>query len=158
MSALTQTQTIATDVVLAAEGGGSILGSVGVSGLAFAMGFLLFSGLRGSDRIKLDRDKAGVLGIVFSTLAASASGMWGSVASGAAEVPRGLMEGLSFGSFGLGAVALGTSLMIFIPKWKNLWAPAVLGLGAGWTFAGAGGIWALATTLITTMATKLGGM
>ncbi|MFG2623292.1 hypothetical protein ACGFXC_37370 [Streptomyces sp. NPDC048507] len=155
---MTPNQILATDTVLAATGGGSLLGSVGVSGLAFAMGFLLFSGLRGSDRMKLDRDKAGILGIVFSTLSASASGMWGSVASGAAEVPRGLMEGLSFGNFGLGAVALGSSLMIFIPKWKNLWMPAFLGVGAGWTFAGAGGIWALATTLVTTMATKLGGM
>ncbi|MCY0923726.1 hypothetical protein OS965_37235 [Streptomyces sp. H27-G5] len=158
MSALSSTQTLATDVVLAAGGGGSLLGSVGVSGLAFAAGFILFSGLRGSDRVKLDRDKAGVLGIVFSTLSASASGMWGALAAGAAEVPKGLMEGLSFGNFGLGAVALGSSLMIFIPKWKKLWMPAFLGVGAGWTFAGAGGIWALATTLVTTMATKLGGM
>lgn len=155
---MTPNQIHATDTVLAATGGGSFLGSVGVSGLAFAMGFLLFSGLRGSDRVKLDRDKAGVLGILFSTLAASASGMWGNFASGAADIPRGLMEGLSFGNIGLGAVALGSCLMIFIPKWKNLWAPSILGVGAGWTFAGAGGIWSLATTLITTMAMKLGGM
>jgi hypothetical protein len=138
-----------TTVVLAA---GPVLGSVGMSGLTLTTGMTLLAGLRGSDRIKLDRDKAGGFGIAFGTLAIAAGSMWGDVAKGVAEVPTSLIQGSAFGDVGLGGVALALTAATFVFKWKRLIWPALLGISAGVIYAQAGGIWAIGSTLTLKLA------
>ncbi|WP_191878728.1 MULTISPECIES: hypothetical protein [Streptomycetaceae] len=152
---MTTTQIIATDVVLAA---GPVFGSVGISGLALASGLLLFLGVRGSDRMKLDRDKAGGWGIAFGTLAVAAGELWGDVVRGISEVPTSVIQGSGLGSIGLGGVALALSILTFFPKWKKTLWPALLGISAGVIYGQAGGIWAIGVGLVLKFAHILGAM
>ncbi|MFJ6501662.1 hypothetical protein [Streptomyces virginiae] len=152
---MTSTQIIATDVVLAA---GPVFGSVGISGLALASGLLLFLGVRGSDRMKLDRDKAGAWGIAFGTLAVAAGELWGDVVKGISEVPTSLIQGSGLGNIGLGGVALALSILTFVPKWKKLVWPALLGISAGVIYGQAGGIWAIGVGLVLKLANIVGAL
>lgn len=152
---MTTTQIIATDVVLAA---GPVFGSVGISGLALASGLLLFFGVRGSDRMKLDRDKAGGWGITFGTLAVAAGELWGDVVKGISEVPTSVIQGSGLGNIGLGGVALALSILTFVPKWKKLIWPALLGISAGVIYGQAGGIWGIGVGLVLKAANIVGGL
>lgn len=152
---MTTTQIIATDVVLAA---GPVFGSVGISGLALASGLLLFLGVRGSDRMKLDRDKAGGWGIAFGTLAVAAGELWGDVVRGISEVPTSVIQGSGLGNVGLGGVALAVSILTFVPKWKKTLWPALLGISAGVIYGQAGGIWGIGVGLVLKFAHILGAM
>ncbi|MFD8549785.1 hypothetical protein [Streptomyces sp. NPDC059649] len=148
---ITETHT----VVLAA---GPVLGSVGMSGLTLTTGLGLLAGLRGSDRISLDRDKAGGLGITFGTLAIAAGSLWGDVVKGVAEVPTSLIKGSAMGDIGLGGVALAITATTFVFKWKRLIWPALLGVSAGVIYAQAGGIWAIGHNLVVKLAGVLGAL
>ncbi|MGW6865883.1 hypothetical protein [Streptomyces sp. NPDC054901] len=152
---MTTTQMIATDVVLAA---GPVFGSVGISGLALSSGLLLFLGVRGSDRMKLDRDKAGGWGIAFGTLAVAAGELWGDVVRGISEVPTSVIQGSGLGNIGLGGVALALSILTFVPKWKRTLWPALLGICAGVIYGQAGGIWAIGVGLVLKLANILGAL
>lgn len=152
---MTTTQTIATDVVLAA---GPMLGSVGISGLALASGMGLLLGVRGSDRVKLDRDKAGAFGIVSGTLFVAAGSVWEEVARGVTEVPTSLIQGAGIGNVGLGGVALALTIMTFCPKWRRTLWPALLGIAAGVTYGQAGGIWAIGVGMVLRLANMLGAL
>ncbi|MFJ6941173.1 hypothetical protein [Streptomyces sp. NPDC101132] len=149
------TQIIATDVVLAA---GPVFGSVGISGLALASGLLLFLGVRGSDRMKLDRDKAGGWGIAFGTLAVAAGELWGDVVRGISEVPTSVIQGSGLGNIGLGGVALALSILTFFPKWRRTLWPALLGISAGVIYGQAGGIWGIGVGLVLKLANILGAL
>ncbi|MFG2631067.1 hypothetical protein [Streptomyces sp. NPDC048473] len=145
----------ATDVVLA---GGPVLGSVGISGLTLASGLLLLFGLRGSDRVTLNRDKAGGLGIGFGTLAVAAGNLWGDVVKGISEVPTSLIQGAGVGNIGLGGVALALTICTFCPKWKKLIWPALLGISAGVIYGQAGGIWGIGVGLVLKFAGIVGAL
>ncbi|WP_420082959.1 hypothetical protein ACN6AT_39380 (plasmid) [Streptomyces sp. JL4002] len=142
-------------MVLAA---GPVFGSVGISGLALASGLLLFFGVRGSDRMKLDRDKAGGWGITFGTLAVAAGELWGDVVKGISEVPTSVIQGSGLGNIGLGGVALALSILTFVPKWKKLIWPALLGISAGVIYGQAGGIWGIGVGLVLKAANIVGGL
>lgn len=151
------TATVDVDVVVLAAG--PVLGSVGMSGLALTSGMLLFMGLRGSDRVNLDRDKAGAIGIVFGTLAVAAGDLWGDVATGVADVPTSLITGSGMGDIGMGGVGLALTVGTFIPKWKKkLICPAVLGISAGVVYGQAGGIWAIGVGLVLKVAGIVGAL
>ncbi|MCX4547235.1 hypothetical protein [Streptomyces sp. NBC_01565] len=152
---MTSTQIIATDVVLAA---GPVFGSVGISGLALASGLLLFLGVRGSDRMKLDRDKAGGWGIAFGTLAVAAGELWGDVVKGISEVPTSVIQGSGLGNIGLGGVALALTILTFFPKWKKTLWPALLGISSGVIYGQAGGIWAIGVGLVLKLAHIVGAL
>ena len=152
---MTTNQMIATDVALAA---GPVLGSVGISGLALSSGLLLFLGVRGSDRMKLDRDKSGAWGIAFGTLAVAAGELWGDVVRGISEVPTSVIQGSGLGNIGLGGVALALSILTLVPKWKKTLWPALLGICSGVIYGQAGGIWAIGVGLVLKLATILGAL
>lgn len=145
----------ATDVAIAA---GPILGSVGISGLTLSAGLLLLLGLRGSDRVKLDRDKAGGFGIAFGTLAVAAGNLWGDVVKGISAVPTSLIQGSGMGNIGLGGIALALTIMTFFPKWKRLVWPALLGISAGVIYGQAGGIWGIGVALVLKIAGIVGAL
>ncbi|MCX4657598.1 hypothetical protein OG249_37715 [Streptomyces microflavus] len=145
----------ATDVVIAA---GPVLGSVGISGLTLATGLLLLLGLRGSDRVSLDRDKSGGLGIAFGTLAVAAGDLWGSVVKGISEVPTSLIQGGGMGNIGMGGIALALTICTFFPKWKRLIWPALLGISAGVIYGQAGGIWGIGVGLVLKLASIVGAL
>ncbi len=121
----------------------SVLGIVGLPGLALTNGIFILAGLRGSDRIKLDRDKAGGLGIAFGTLGVAAGSMWETVTKGISQIPIGLIQGDTFGNVGLGGAALALTVTTFVFKWKRLVWPTLLGVSAGVIYAQAGGMWAI---------------
>ncbi|MFF6896096.1 hypothetical protein ACFY8Z_36510 [Streptomyces microflavus] len=145
----------ATDVVIAA---GPVLGSVGISGLTLATGLLLLLGLRGSDRVSLDRDKSGGIGIAFGTLAVAAGDLWGSVVQGISEVPTSLIQGSGMGNIGFGGVALALTILTFLPKWQRLIWPALLGISAGVIYGQAGGIWGIGVGLVLKLASIVGAL
>ncbi|WP_328868618.1 hypothetical protein [Streptomyces sp. NBC_00304] len=145
----------ATDVVIAA---GPVLGSVGISGLTLATGLLLLLGLRGSDRVNLNRDKAGGFGIGFGTLAVAAGDLWGSVVKGISEVPTSVIQGSGLGNIGLGGIALALTIMTFFPKWKKMIWPALLGISAGVVYGQAGGIWGIGVGLVLKLANIVGAL
>ncbi|WP_371793776.1 hypothetical protein OG285_38460 [Streptomyces sp. NBC_01471] len=145
----------ATDVALA---GGPILGSVGMSGLTLASGLLLLLGLRGSDRVRLNRDKAAGAGIAFGTLAVAAGNLWGDVVRGISEVPTSLIQGSGMGNIGLGGVALALTILAFCPKWKKLIWPALLGISASVIYGQAGGIWGIGVNLVLKLAQMIGAL
>ncbi|MFJ4880885.1 hypothetical protein ACIP93_37545 [Streptomyces sp. NPDC088745] len=147
------TQLAATDVVLAA---GPILGSVGISGLTLTTGMLLLMGLRGSDRVKLNRDKAGGVGIGFGTLAMTAGDLWQDVVTGISDVPTSLIRGSGAGDIGLGGIALVLTVATFVPKWKKLIWPALLGISAGVIYGQAGGIWGIGVGLVLKITSMVG--
>ncbi|MFJ7786882.1 hypothetical protein ACIQY8_30170 [Streptomyces albidoflavus] len=144
-----------TTVVMAA---GPILGSVGMSGLTLTTGIALLAGLRGSDRVSLNRDSAGGIGIVFGTLAMAAGTVWREVATGVASVPTALVQGDAFGSIGIGGVALACTALTFLPKWRRPIWPALLGIADGVLYAQAGGIWAIGHNLALKIATIFGAL
>ncbi|MFJ9096864.1 hypothetical protein ACIRIR_35905 [Streptomyces globisporus] len=145
----------ATDTVIAA---GPVLGSVGLSGLTLATGLVLLLGLRGSDRVKLNRDKAGGIGIVWGTLAVAAGNLWGDVVKGISEVPTSLIQGSGLGNIGLGGVALALTIITFFPGWKRLIWPALLGISAGVIYGQAGGIWGIGVGLVLKLADIVGAL
>ncbi|MEU9568180.1 hypothetical protein AB0D16_40485 [Streptomyces sp. NPDC048161] len=144
-----------TTVVIAA---GPILGSVGMSGLTFTTGLAMLAGLRGSDRISLDRDKAAGLGIALGTFAGAAGDLWASVTTGVAAVPTSLIQGTAGGNIGLGGVALGVTAWAFIFKWKRMVWPSLLGISAGVIYGQAGGLWAIGHNLVIRLASAVGSM
>ncbi|MFB7957512.1 hypothetical protein [Streptomyces sp. NPDC056045] len=146
----------ATDVVLAATG--PVFGSIGLSGLTLTTGLLLLLGLRGSDRVALNRDKAGGFGIGFGTLAVAAGDLWSSVVRGISEVPTSLIQGSGLGNIGLGGVALALTILTFFPKWKKLIWPAMLGVSAGVVYGQAGGIWGIGVSLVLKLAGIVGAL
>ncbi|MFC9825270.1 hypothetical protein OG444_40610 (plasmid) [Streptomyces sp. NBC_01232] len=148
---------IATDVVLAA---GPVLGGVGVTGLAVADGYLLLLGLRGAKRVKLDRDKAAWMGIVFGVLAIATGGTIGQLVQGVATVPTSVGQGLDFGASDLApaAVAILLGITTFVPDWKKLGWPAVFGICLGASAASIGGLWQIANNLVMMLANMLGAL
>lgn len=144
-----------TTVVIAA---GPILGSVGMSGLTFTTGLAMLAGLRGSDRISLDRDKAAGLGIALGTFAGAAGDLWANVTAGVASVPTSLIQGTAGGNIGLGGVALGVTAWAFLFKWKRMVWPSLLGISAGVIYGQAGGIWAIGHNLVIRLASTVGSM
>ncbi|MFE9259146.1 hypothetical protein [Streptomyces sp. NPDC006879] len=147
--------TIAADTVLAA---GPILGGAGTSGLAAFNGIVLLAGLRGSDRVKLNRDKAAGLGIGLGILSATADTALGQMSDAAAQLPTQLLQGGAFGNMGIGGVALGVTAIAFLFKWKKLIIPAFLGVGAGVIYSQAGGIWGIAHDGLLMMAQSVGAL
>ncbi|MFE5658351.1 hypothetical protein ACFQ9H_19440 [Streptomyces sp. NPDC056517] len=148
------TETITTVVIAA----GPVLGSVGMSGLTFTTGLTLLAGLRGSDRIKLDRDKSAGIGILLGTFGGAAGDLWASVTKGVAEVPTSLIQGTASGNIGLGGVALGITAWAFLWPWKrNIW-PAFLGISAGVVYGQAGGLWAIGHNLVIRLADVVGAL
>ncbi|MEU4732933.1 hypothetical protein [Streptomyces sp. NPDC023588] len=147
--------TTAADVVMAA---GPILGGAGTSGIALTNGIVLLAGLRGSDRVKLDRDKAGGLGIGLGILSATANTALGQLSDAAAQLPTQLVQGGMFGNVGMGGVALSLTATIFLFKWKKLIVPAFLGIGAGVIYSEAGGIWGIVHNGILLLAQSVGAL
>ncbi|MFF9582478.1 hypothetical protein [Streptomyces achromogenes] len=148
------TETVSTVVIAA----GPILGSVGTSGLTLTTGMVMLAGLRGSDRVKLDRDKAGYIGIALGTFGGAAGDLWASLTTGVAEVPTSLIQGTVGGDIGLGGVALGLTAWTFLFKWRRLVWPSLLGISAGVMYGQAGGIWAIGHNLVLKLATAVGAM
>ncbi|WP_327436132.1 hypothetical protein OG279_26195 [Streptomyces sp. NBC_01201] len=147
--------TLSADVVMAA---GPMLGGVGTSGLALANGIVLLAGLRGSDRVNLDRDKAGALGIGLGILSSTADTVLSQLSEGAAQVPTSLVQGGAFGNVGMGGTALALTATIFLFRWKKLIIPAFLGTGAGVIYSQAGGIWGIGQNLILMTAGAVGAL
>ncbi|RSS50091.1 hypothetical protein EF909_39210 [Streptomyces sp. WAC01280] len=129
-----------------------------MSGLTVTTGIALLAGLRGSDRIKLNRDKAAYFGIAFGTFAGAAGDLWASVTKGVAEVPTSLIQGTVGGNIGLGGVALALTATTFVFKWKTMVWPALLGISAGVIYGQAGGIWAIGHNLVLKLAAVVGSM
>ncbi|MDX3239386.1 hypothetical protein PV392_27600 [Streptomyces sp. ME03-5709C] len=145
---------------LAAPGiaGGQLLGSITLSGLAFAAGFALLLGIRGSDRIKINtRDKAAWWGITVGTLFQAAGGQWADTARGISSVPTSLITDSGMGSPGLGGIALLLALATFGPRWKRTLWPALLGISAAVAFAQAGGVFGILVNIIRMLAAKVTG-
>ncbi len=136
----------------------SVLGSVGMSGMALTNGIVILAGLRGSDRIKLNRDKAGGLGIAFGTLAVAAGSMWAVVAKGISQVPTALIQGDTFGDIGLGGAALALTVTTFVFKWKAKIWPTLLGISAGVIYAQAGGMWSIGHNVALKLAAALASL
>lgn len=151
---MTTPETVHTVVIAA----GPILGSVGTSGLALTTGMVMLAGLRGSDRVKLDRDKAGYVGIALGTFGGAAGDLWASLTTGVAEVPTSLIQGTVGGNIGLGGVALGLTAWTFLFKWRRLVWPSLLGISAGVMYGQAGGIWAIGHNLVLKLASAVGAM
>ncbi|MFD9757972.1 hypothetical protein [[Kitasatospora] papulosa] len=147
--------TLSADVVMAA---GPVLGSVGTSSLALTSGIVLLAGLRGSNRVKLNRDKAGALGIGLGILSSTADTVLSQLSEGAAQVPTSLIQGGAFGDIGMGGVALALTTIIFVFDWKKLIIPAFLGTGAGVIYSQAGGIWGIGQNLILMTAGAVGAL
>lgn len=147
--------TLATDVVLAAGGG---LGGAGTSGIALTNGIVLLAGLRGSKRVKLNRDKAGGLGIGLGVLGATAGTALSQLSTSAAEIPKSLIAGGTFGDMSMGGTALALTAIIFLFDWKKLWIPAGLGIAAGVIYAQAGGIWGIVHNGILMTARAIGAL
>ncbi|MFI5867263.1 hypothetical protein [Streptomyces sp. NPDC051546] len=147
--------TTAADVVMAAGAG---LGGAGTSGIALTNGIVLLAGLRGSDRVKLNRDKAGMLGIALGVLSATANTALGQLGDAASALPTGLIQGGWFGDITLGGTALSLTAIIFLFKWKKLFIPAFLGIGAGVIYAEAGGIWGIVHNGILMAAQSVGAL
>ncbi|WP_030606247.1 hypothetical protein [Streptomyces achromogenes] len=137
---------------------GPILGSVGTSGLTLTTGMVMLAGLRGSDRVKLDRDKAGGIGIALGTFGGAAGDLWADLTSGVAEVPTSLIQGTFTGNMGLGGVALALTGWTFLFKWRRLIWPSLLGISAGVVYGQAGGIWAIGHNLVLRIASAVGAM
>lgn len=138
--------------------GGQILGSVTLSGLAFAAAFALLLGIRGSDRIKIkSRDQAGWWGIVTGTLFEAAGGQWADMADGIGSTSTSIVTGSGMGNPGLGGVALLLALATFGPRWKRLLWPAILGIACAVAFAQAGGVFGILVNIIRMLATKVTG-
>ncbi|MFJ7258225.1 hypothetical protein ACIQWV_38305 [Streptomyces sp. NPDC098085] len=146
--------TVAADVVTAV---GPMAGA-GTSGLALTNGLVLLAGLRGSDRVKLDRDKAGVLGIGLGILSSTADTVIGQFSDGAAQVPTSLIQGGAFGDITMGGTALALTVTIFLFRWKKLIIPAFLGTGAGVIYSQAGGAWAIGQNLVLMTAGAVGAL
>jgi hypothetical protein len=147
---------IATDVVLAAGGAG--LGGAGTSGIAVTNGIVLLAGLRGSKRVKLNRDKAAGLGIGLGVLGATAGAALSQLSKAAAEIPTSLLQGGTFGNMSLGGTALALTAIIFLFDWKKLWIPSLLGISAGVIYANAGGIWGIVYNGILMTAQSVGAL
>jgi hypothetical protein len=151
---VTTPETVNTVVIAA----GPILGSVGTSGLTLTTGMVMLAGLRGSDRVKLDRDKAGGIGIALGTFGGAAGDLWSDLTTGVAEVPTSLIQGTVGGNIGLGGVALALTAWTFLFKWRRLVWPSLLGISAGVMYGQAGGIWAIGHNLVLKIATAVGAM
>ncbi|MFE1131387.1 hypothetical protein [Streptomyces sp. CBG9] len=120
---------------------GPVLGTVGMPGFALATGLVLLAGLRGSDRVRLDRDKAGGLGIALGTFSVAAGSVWATFAHGVAQGPVSVLQGGTFGNVGVGATAIAIMATTFLFRWKKLIVPAALGIAGGVVAGQAGGIW-----------------
>ncbi|WP_424862152.1 hypothetical protein [Streptomyces sp. MMS24-I29] len=143
-------------VTLAAAG--PVFGGAGTAGLALADGIVLLAGLRGSDRVRLDRDKAAILGIGMGTLSAAADTVLSQIGEGSAQIPTSLIQGGTFGDIGMGGTAICLTAVIFLFKWKKLIIPAFLGTGAGVIYAEAGGIWSIAHNAVLALAKGVGAL
>jgi hypothetical protein len=151
---------IAHHLVLAAPGavegitGGQVLGTVTYSALAATAAICLIAGLRGSDRVKLNtRDRAGAFAIVTGTLLVAAGGAWTQIANSLGDGAAGAFSDTSgLGDFGQGGTSLALTALTFVPKWRKLLIPAVLGIAAAVTFHTAGGTWGLIIKAILTPA------
>lgn len=137
---------------------GPVLGSVGMPGFALTTGLVLLAGLRGSDRVKLDRDRAGLLGITLGTFSVAAGSVWATFAHGVAQGPVSVLQGGTFGSVGMGAVAIGIMATAFLFRWKRLIIPAALGIAGGVVAGQAGGIWGFCHGLALKGAALLGSL
>ncbi|MFJ6017633.1 hypothetical protein [Streptomyces sp. NPDC092952] len=148
--------TASTELVTLAAG--PVFGGAGTAGLALADGIVLLAGLRGSDRVKLNRDKAAALGIGMGTLSAAADTVLSQIGQGSAQIPTSLVTGGTFGSIGMGGVALAVTGVIFLFDWKKLIVPAFLGTGAGVIYAEAGGIWSIGHNAILALGKAVGAL
>ncbi|MEV6574831.1 hypothetical protein [Streptomyces sp. NPDC051577] len=146
---------IAADVVMAA--GPNIVG-VGTSGLALTNGIVLLAGLRGSDRVKLDRDRSGMLGIGLGILSATADTVLTQISEGSAKISTELIQGGAFGNVPLAGAALALTATIFLFRWKKMIIPSFLGTGAGVIYIQAGGVWAIAPNLVLAGANAIGAL
>lgn len=142
--------------------GGHILGSLTVSGLAFAGAIAFIAGLRGSDTIKISTKKQAMWwGIIIGNLWVAAGQMWGDIAAGIGDISKGILGGGSgLGDPGLGGIALILCLCAWAPRWKRTVWPALFGLAAGVIFGEAGGIWGIFVNvvrmIIDVIVTKVG--
>ncbi|MGA4860991.1 hypothetical protein ACPCAB_30715 [Streptomyces koyangensis] len=137
---------------------GPVLGTVGMPGFALATGLVLLAGLRGSDRVRLDRDKAGAFGLALGTFAVAAGSVWATFANGVAQVPVSMVQGGAFGNIGMGAVAIAVLALAFLFRWKRMIIPAALGIAGGVVAGQAGGIWGLAHGVALKGAELLGSL
>jgi hypothetical protein len=140
--------------------GGQMFGAVLMPALAFTSWVALISGLRGSDRIKINnRDKAGLWGIITGTLSIAAGGMLADLVQGIGSVPQSVLgQGSAFGNPGLGGIALILTAITFIPKWprSRVW-PAFFGLASAVTYGAAGGVWGIFVNIIRMAASQVTG-
>lgn len=135
---------------------GHILGELGASGAALASTFVLIAGVKGKHKIKMHRQHTvATWGLITGTLYATAAGIW----SAPATITQGIAQALQNapgGQVGLGAVALVITVIIYGLKLKPGFA-AVAGIAAATVYAGAGGIWSLAYSILSSSLTQILG-
>jgi hypothetical protein len=135
---------------------GHILGALGASGAALASTFVLVAGVKGKHKIRMHHQHTiATWGLITGTLYATAAGIW----SAPSTITQGIAQALQNapgGQVGLGAVALVITAIIYGFKLRPGFA-AVAGIAAATIYAGAGGIWSLATSILSSTLTQLLG-
>lgn len=130
--------------------GGNIAGAMTLSAVSLACAIVMIAGWRGSDRLKVlhQRDGAATWAIVTGTVWMAAGASWASTATGIASVPTSVIEGSGTGSLGAGGTALVLTLAAYLPRWKRMVFPIVLGIGAAVAYVSAGGVWGVAVNAV----------
>ncbi|MEU7092971.1 hypothetical protein [Kitasatospora aureofaciens] len=133
-----------------------IIGPITASGFAAASTLTLVVGLRGSDRIPLRRDTAGVLGFATGSLWLGAGTTWVNLANDVHEIPSSLLGSEGYGDLGTGGTLLCMAILTFGPKWKKMIMPALLGISLAVAAKIAGGLGGVAVNWVVMMSGKLG--
>lgn len=140
--------------------GGHVLGTITLSGVSLACGLALVLGIRKSDRLKFlhHRDGAGAFAVVTGSVWMAAGGAWASTATGFYSVPTSVAgDGSGIPALGPGGMALFLGMMTFIPRWKRMLYPSVLGIATAVAAGVAGGIGGVVVNLISVTVTHITG-
>lgn len=137
----------------AGAGTGQILGSVGLSALAFSLGAIVVMAIRNRSKIVRkhfddERSLAG-LAAAFGVLCVLAGGTWKVIAYGAHDISSSALSDPNIISGVTPAgIALAQTILAFLPEWKRRVPPAFFGIGAGVSWGVAGGYWGILYKLI----------
>ncbi|MET8609753.1 hypothetical protein [Streptomyces misionensis] len=144
-------------------GGGKLLGTITVVGIAGGLTIMFIAGLRGSDTIKIDnKKKALVWGFIIGQLWMAAGGTLAEIGQGVHQVSTSVLggSGLLGSSPGQGGVCFILFAIAYAFPWRQrlVW-PALCGLAIGVGAVGAGGIWSIAANvahmLLSALVTKV---
>ncbi|MEU5421099.1 hypothetical protein [Streptomyces sp. NPDC020667] len=148
---------IHTQLHLAAASAGAgttqILGSVGLSSLAFSVGAIVVMAIRNKSKVVKkhfddERHLAG-LAATFGILCVLAGGTWKAIAYGVHDLSSSALSDPNLaGGVTPAGIALAQTILAFLPEWKRRVPPAFFGIGAGVSWGIAGAYWGILYKLI----------